>query len=75
MGQRLLAVPAYRKALRKRWDQLNERGLFKPAALKERLREIIKRFEPALDKNFRRWPLDAPHYYDANDFAAEVAIM
>lgn len=73
--ERLLAEPAYRQAIKLRWQELNATNILSVSALKNRWQAIILRFERLLPDNFNRWPLNGPHYYDDNDFEQEVAIM
>lgn len=73
--ERLLAIPAYQKALEQRWDELNQKALFTPDALKQRMEKLVNQFQPLLAENFARWPVDDSRYYDDNDFFEEIAIM
>ena len=73
--QRLMAQPAYRKALRQRWYALNDQGIFKLASLLVRVDAYQSQLEQLVPANFAQWPANGPVYYDANDFSAELNLM
>lgn len=72
---RLLQFGWYKTALKQRWIQLNEQALLSVAGLKNRIAELRQELDPMVYKNFERWPVDSPIYYDANDYEAEIDIM
>ena len=67
--------PAYRKALRQRWNALNDQGIFKLASLLARVDAYQPQLEQLVPANFAQWPANGPVYYDANDFSAELNLM
>lgn len=72
---RLLEQPFYWRALKARWQTLNETGLLSLNSLLARVDSYLPKLEPLVQPNFVRWSLDGPVYYDGNDFAAEIALM
>lgn len=73
--RRLLKIPAYQWALKERWNELQALGLFTPASLKQRIAIYRQTLDEVVGKNFEKWPVDSPIYYDKNNFAAEMEII
>ena len=73
--QRLLTLDWYKAALKKRWTELNQQGIFSLATLQQRINHYEAILKPMVEKNFEKWPVNSRHYYDDNDFATEVTII
>ncbi|MEM1124253.1 MAG: CotH kinase family protein [Bacteroidota bacterium] len=73
--KRLLALDWYKKSLRERWLNLNQRALFSVGGLNQRIDQCARQIAPFVDKNFTRWPVDTDFYYDGNTHLEELAII
>lgn len=73
--RRLLKISSYQLALKERWNELQSLGLFTPAGLKHRIQTYRQTLDEVVGRNFEKWPVDNPIYYDKNDFAAEMDIL
>ena len=73
--QRLLTSETYQKALRSRWEKLNQEGILAVDGLLKRIDKYRKNLQPLVDRNFAKWPINSPHYYDDNGFITEVQLM
>lgn len=72
---RLLQQGWYTEALKDRWQYHKESSLFTWEALSSRISDKAALIQPFAEDNFEKWPLDAPWYYDDNDFEEEIEIM
>jgi hypothetical protein len=57
-----------------RYASLRE-GPFSKAHLEHQILEIHHTIERYIENNAQCWPPDSPHYYDANDYWRELAIL
>ena len=73
--KRLLRFDWYKKRLNERWLALNTNQLLSANGLKKRVLSKAEQVKKAAKKNFERWPVDGPWYYDANSFEQEIDIM
>ncbi len=72
---RLLGFDWYTKALKDRWQELNNSALLSESGLKQRVIRMSESISHVAEKNFELWPVDNDIYYDDNDFNQEVNIM
>jgi hypothetical protein len=72
---RLMQQNWYLEALKDRWQYQKDSGLFTWEALSSRISDQAALIQPFAEDNFEKWPLDAPWYYDENDFEEEIEIM
>ncbi len=61
----------YRQRLSDRWLWLRENILYLEK-LNHMIDQNAETVRPLVDKNFERWPVDGPHYYDKATFEEEV---
>lgn len=73
--RRLLEMDWYKSALKKRWGELNAGGLFTPKGLKERICIYRITLDRLVGKNFAKWPVNGPWYYDNNNYEAEIDVI
>lgn len=74
--QQLMAAKefGYPQALKKRWEELRQ-TVFTEKSLLELIALNEKGIRPHLEKNAKRWPLDAKWYSDANSYDEEIEII
>ena len=72
---RLLGCDWYTKALKDRWQQLNNSAVLSERGLKQRVVRMSESINHAAEKNFELWSVGNAIYYDDNDFEQEVNIM
>ncbi len=75
--QRLMDTPRsdYPNALRLRWMELRDSGVFSLEQFEEMVAENRATIAGALARNFERWPVNAKWYYDDNTFEDEIELM
>jgi spore coat protein CotH len=65
----------YRDALKDRWQELRESGLFTMAHLREHVRKNDERIGKSAARNFELWPPDSKWYFDDNGYREEIDLM
>lgn len=51
------------------------KGPFSKVYLEHEILEMHRVVEAYVEKNAQRWPVDSPHYYDANDYRRELSVI
>ena len=65
----------YDVLLRQRYKALRDDGLFSEAHVEKMIKENDRMIRNEVDRNFEKWPVDDPVYYDANSYEQELQIM
>ena len=75
--KRLVELDAYdyRNQLRARWKTLVNEGVFAESQILERMRALEQEFEPLVQGNFEKWPVDGPVFFDDTTYHEELALM
>ena len=72
---RLMNMPNYRNALKRRWNELRENGVFSYGNIESMAAENDNRIKLGKDENFSIWKCDSPDYYDSATYEEEVALL
>lgn len=65
----------YPQRLKKRYFELRNNGIFSEKYVRRLISENDALIQPFIEKNAKRWPMDATWYSDANDYDQEIQIM
>lgn len=77
MLKRLMEIDKsnYPIILKNRWLQLRESNIISINNLNCMIQENNNLIKKDIDKNFEKWPVDSPDYFDANTYSQEVEII
>ena len=65
----------YGTQLKQRYHQLRDSGLFSKWHIEEMMAENDKMIRAEIGRNFEKWPVDGPGYYDACGYEDELEII
>lgn len=72
---RLMKNPNYRNALRKRYQQLRENGIFSYKTIEKMVKENDTSIKKGIVENERLWPSDGDFYQDDNNYEQEKELL
>lgn len=72
---RLSGINSYQVALKKRWSQLRNTGVFTAEHIDELIKGNHSLIEDAVLRNKQRWPVDSKWYFDSNQYPEEVTLI
>ncbi|MBQ7490222.1 MAG: CotH kinase family protein [Bacteroidales bacterium] len=72
---RLMKTDFYRNALKNRWKELRDNGIFTIGNIYGMIDENDRQVRLGTAENFSIWPYDSPDYYDAATYEEEVALL
>ena len=75
--KRLSEIPElhYNAQLKHRWQYLRKEGIFSQQHFEQLIKQNHLLIRNDVRKNFKRWPVDATHYFDASGYKQELDIM
>ncbi|MBP5413087.1 MAG: CotH kinase family protein [Bacteroidales bacterium] len=75
--KRLSEIPElhYNAQLKHRWQYLRKEGIFSQQHFEQLIKQNHRLIRNDVRKNFKRWPVDATHYFDASGYKQELDIM
>ena len=73
--RRLWRLPEYQLKVKRRWKFLRDKGIISERHFKELLNENDRRIRSSVARNFERWPVNSPDYYDAAGYQEELDLM
>jgi hypothetical protein len=66
---------SYQEKLKKKYHVLRSKNAISESSLYAMIDDYESQLSTILAKNFERWPVDGPGYYDANSFNQEIQLM
>lgn len=70
-----LDVNSYNTRLAERWKELRASGIISNNNLNSHIERNDHIIRDQLERNFEKWPVNNPWYYDNNDYAMEIELM